>query len=893
MVLERETAMRATGVGVFVLCFLAIGARAQFPSVPSTVFPISGDQTGRTTPTAQYRGYQNPGDTFRVVCPEPCPVDANTIYAFYSGFKQAKNQLIQFMGVDSLPTLQPFDLHIANDTWCGNFTTGLTGDAGQYPVYSGRTGSFGCFWYADRTNFFQPFQPQYVSTVPYHLLSVHEYTHTIFYGRHFNSYEDMAKAASFYVCGLGGAPPITDACAMSLDRAAQGKLPWALCQLNGFTYAKLPAAMQGMAAASLAAQDVVYSNVTSVYGFRKILNGILGGETADAFLAAKIDPNEVADDGTLTSAGGRLSLMSGWMSLKAPAGAVAGNVKFHVEEIYSSNPFPTLDFNTIYSFSPGPITLQQPVQLTVKYDPSLIRSDVFERTLALYQYLGGTWLPVPGSRVDVTAQTVTATVNNLGTFGVFGSTTNPSFDPARVIAVVGSAQGVSGSSFRTALQIYNRTTTPISGKILFHPAGATGSSTDPSISYTLTSRASKSYADLLPALGVAAGLGSVDVVPTSGAAPELSTRVFNDAGAAGTSGFTEEALKPAAALATGDHGVLLTQSSFVTQRLNIGVRTLSQGATVKVNVHNSAGALIGTFTKAYSPNSFEQRSSADFLPGITLAGNESIDLEVTAGSIIVYGACTDNTSNDPSVQIARSTALAGGAAGDTMYVPVVGSSPGGQGSFFKTAVQIHNPGSVPASGKFIFHRAGASGSAGDPSLAYSLQAGETKSYADLPNAMGQSGIGSLDVAATTGPPPLLVARVFNDAGPQGTSGLTEEPVGFAGSLQAGDAAILVVPPDLAQQRMNIGIRTLGRGAVLTVTVTSAAGFFTKMEFLKRYQATWFEQVSAADFLGGLALSGGETIQIFVESGDAILYGAVTDNKTNDPSFHFARRLPYF
>ena len=33
------------------------------------------------------------------------------------------------------------------------------------------------------------------------------------------AYEDMAKAASFYVCGLGGAPPITDACAMSLDRA--------------------------------------------------------------------------------------------------------------------------------------------------------------------------------------------------------------------------------------------------------------------------------------------------------------------------------------------------------------------------------------------------------------------------------------------------------------------------------------------------------------------------------------------------------------------------------------------------------------------------------------------------------------------------------------------------
>ncbi|MBV9494095.1 MAG: hypothetical protein JOZ54_07600 [Acidobacteria bacterium] len=885
--------MKTTAIRLFVSLSLALGAQAQFPSVPSTVFSISGDQNGHTTPTAQYRAYQSSGDTFRIVCPEPCPVDANTIYAFYSGFKQAKSQLIQLMGVDSLPALQPFDIHVANDTWCGNYASGLTGDAGQYPAYSGRTGSFGCFWYANRTNFFEPFEAQYVSTVPYQLLTVHEYTHTLFYGRHFFSYEDFAKVASFYVSGIGGAPPITDACAMSLDRVNQGKLPWALCQLNGFTYAKLPAAMQGLASASLAGQNVVFSNTTSVYGFRKVLNNVLGSDTSDAFLAAKIDPNEVADDGTLTPGGGRVSLMSGWMSLKLPAGAVAGNVNFHVEEAYSSPAFPTLDFNTIYSFTPGPIALLQPVQLTVKYDPSRIRSDIFENTLTLYQFSGGTWLPVSGSRLDVTNQTVTATVTSLGTFGIFGSTTNPSTDPARVIVVAGSARGASGSNFRTALQLHNRTTTATSGKIVFHPAGVSASPSDPSINYALSSWASKSYADLLPAFGIGDGLGSIDVVPASGPVPELTTRVFNDGGAAGTSGFTEEALKPMAALANGDHGVLLTPPSFVTQRLNIGVRTFSQGATVKVTVRNSAGTQTGTFTKTYPPNFFEQQGSADFLQGTPLAGNDSIDLAVTTGSLLAYASCTDNVTNDPSVQTARSLALTGGAAGDTLYVPVVGSAAGGQGSFFKTAVQIHNPGAAAINGKFVFHRAGASGNAADPSLAYSLQPGETKSYADLPTTMGLSGLGSLDVVASSGPPPLVISRVFNDAGAKGTSGLTEETVGFAGSLQAGDTAVLIVPPDLAQQRMNIGIRTLGRGAVLSVVVISPAGFYTKTEFLKRYPPTWFEQVSAASFLENLALTGGETIRIFVESGDAILYGAATDNITNDPSFQLARRLPYF
>jgi len=896
--------MRTRWVGGFVCLFLAAGALAQslrirpetttFPSVPSTVFSLSGDQNGHTTPTVQYRAYQNPGETFRVVCPEPCPVDPNTLYAFYSGFKQAKDQLIQLMGVDSIASNQPFDAHIANDTWCGNFATGLTGDAGVYTATSGRTGSFGCFWYANRDDFFEPFQPQFVSTVAYHLLTVHEYTHTIFFGRHFASYEDMAKAASFYVTGEGGTPPITDACTMSLDLVSGGKLLWALCQLNGFTYAKLPAAMQQMAAASLAGQGTIApgSNVTSIYTFRKILSNVLGSDTSDAFLTAKLYPNQVADDGSLPSGGGRLSLMDGWMSLQVPAGAVPANAGFHVDEVYSAPNFPNLEFATIYNFTPGPIVLQHPVQVTVKYDPSTLPSGVFEGTLKAYQIVGGLWQLLPGSRVDVTQQTVSVPVSSLGTLGFFGSTTSPTSDPAQIIPVVGSVQGASGSSFKTALQIHNRTTSPISGKIIFHPAGTSGSASDPSISYSLVSRNSKSYADLLPAFSQS-GLGSIDVIPATGETPEFSTRVFNDAGAAGTSGFTEEAIKPAAALAPGDHAVLLTPPSLVTQRFNIGIRTLSQGAALTVNVRNSAGTVIQTLTKSYQPNYFEQRGSADFLPGVSLVGNESIEFVVTSGSIIAYGAPTDNITNDPSVQIARSTALAGGATGDTVYVTVVGSTQGGQGSFFKTAVQIHNPGSSPISGNFIFHRAGATGNASDPSLTYSLQPGETKSYADLPATMGQSGLGSLDVVSSSGPPPLVVSRVFNDAGAQGTSGLTEEAADFAGGLQAGDYAILLVPPDLTQQRLNIGIRTLGRGAVLTVGASTATAGFTKADFIKSYPATWFEQVSASAFLGGATLLGGETIVIHVESGNAILYGAATDNKTNDPSVQFARRLPYF
>ncbi|HEY2324742.1 MAG TPA: hypothetical protein VGJ82_17925 [Thermoanaerobaculia bacterium] len=53
-----------------------------------------------------------------------------------------------------------------------------------------------------------------------------------------------------------------------------------------------------------------------------------------------------------------------------------------------------------------------------------------------------------------------------------------------------------------------------------------------------------------------------------------------------------------------------------------------------------------------------------------------------------------------------------------------------------------------------------------------------------------------------------------------------------------------------------------------------------------YAATLFTQPASVTFLDGYALTGGETITIDVTSGAAILYGATTDNTTNDPSVQF-------
>jgi hypothetical protein len=76
---------------------------------------------------------------------------------------------------------------------------------------------------------------------------------------------------------------------------------------------------------------------------------------------------------------------------------------------------------------------------------------------------------------------------------------------------------------------------------------------------------------------------------------------------------------------------------------------------------------------------------------------------------------------------------------------------------------------------------------------------------------------------------------------------------------------------------------------MTVTVRSREG--VTLDTINRdFPATHFEQTSSANFLLGLVLTGGESIAIRITSGSAFLYGATTDNTTNDPSIQFARRV---
>jgi hypothetical protein len=225
------------------------------------------------------------------------------------------------------------------------------------------------------------------------------------------------------------------------------------------------------------------------------------------------------------------------------------------------------------------------------------------------------------------------------------------------IPVVGSTAGGLGSNFKTSMQLLfgaPTSTGSITGRLVFHPAGASGSSSDPSLSYTVAAGQVVTFPDVVAAFG-RSGLGSVDLIAAPSATkPVIITRVFNDAGALGSAGLTEEVIDPtdARVIPAGFTGFLVTPVDPTKTRFNIGVRTFFSGATITAVLRDTNGTALKTVSKTYLPNFFEQVDSTSFFAGTVVGPNQSISITVGGGSALVYGSTTDNITNDPNIQFA-------------------------------------------------------------------------------------------------------------------------------------------------------------------------------------------------------------------------------------------------
>jgi len=209
-----------------------------------------------------------------------------------------------------------------------------------------------------------------------------------------------------------------------------------------------------------------------------------------------------------------------------------------------------------------------------------------------------------------------------------------------VIPAAGAATGVGNSQFKTDVQLSNNTFALETGRFIYHRAQVAGTSSDPSLAYSIPANSSVLISDIVGKMGLS-GVGSIDIVAAVGDLPVASVRVYTDGGADGTSGFTEEVFPPDFALRTNDYVMLQPPADLTKFRMNVGVRTMSQGATISVN---------GGPLKSYPPNYFEQVGLSTFIANGPSSTTGFTTISVTAGSLFIYASTTDNKTNDSAIK---------------------------------------------------------------------------------------------------------------------------------------------------------------------------------------------------------------------------------------------------
>ncbi len=243
-----------------------------------------------------YNAYQIPGDPFRFVCQVPCPLDLQYIYAEYAGFRVAHARLIELTGIDTLTELQPVDMHLVfEDSICADYPYG------HAYIYAHVHQAFTC---TDGPGYYPTLEEkiQMAARLDGQYFPLHEYMHTIFFGRisgNAGNFQDY-KVEFFHNLVV----PIPPYAIGILDPAGfcsyrdplapgdyGGWLISELCTQNGFQLKDL--------ALSLIELDKLYQSdrgqistegyahpIPGVVQYRDILNRLLGSDTTNAFAAS-------------------------------------------------------------------------------------------------------------------------------------------------------------------------------------------------------------------------------------------------------------------------------------------------------------------------------------------------------------------------------------------------------------------------------------------------------------------------------------------------------------------------------------------------------------------------------------------------------------------------------
>jgi hypothetical protein len=231
-----------------------------------------------------------------------------------------------------------------------------------------------------------------------------------------------------------------------------------------------------------------------------------------------------------------------------------------------------------------------------------------------------------------------------------------------VVPVAGSVRGAFGSVFKTRLLVENRWDAgTLTGRIVVHRRDIAGSSSDPSIAYSLDPHTFVAYDDIMAAMQLDGVIGSLDIVPDafeSGAYALPQVRA--DLISIGASGGEFSASIPVVTSTSGYPGALLGTPQFLIEpprnkRIAVGVRSLADPVEITAFLLGPDRTERARTTKRYAADFYEQTPLGSWFNDLQQPGDSILFLvrpgsssSWTAGAI-VFLAETDNVTNDVTI----------------------------------------------------------------------------------------------------------------------------------------------------------------------------------------------------------------------------------------------------
>ncbi len=441
-----------------------------------------------------------------------------------------------------------------------------------------------------------------------------------------------------------------------------------------------------------------------------------------------------------------------------------------------------------------------------------------------------------------------------------------------LVSVTTQTNGVGGTAWRTELSVFNAGTQGANVTLLFIPgAGGTAISRD----IFLSPNQSVTYANtLLELFGVPNGAGAVAIEATS-ASTSAQLRVSSRTYTNGSRGTYGQAVPDVVSL---DKTLYITgMQSNARFRTNVGLvnRGASDMATT-LTLYSPNGTILGTANVTVPAHNFQQAPLASFFPDIADRSYDVLSMRLVAASadsISAYASVIDNDTQDPIYVQAVPTSTDG-----SLTLPIVGRSPGANGTFWRSDVSVFNP----TSGSLTL----TVGYGGD-TKSFALGSRDTAVLDDVLSEFGlTSGQGALTMTWTNGDTgPIVTSRTYTSTETHGTFGQSIDPVAsFANE---------VFVPGLRSDgsyRSNVGFVN-GGGATETFSVIVLSPSGTELASTQYTLAAGGQaQASISSLFPNLSQSTGNFTLALRGDGNAKLfaYGSMVDNLSGDPVFFAGR-----